>query len=244
MNKNIPTCDQKTSATPMAQNLFVETINVKIWDRSYHVPAFHLLESPHIRDGLQMGRGDSGERTIDLSNHASKEEFEALIGVLHPSTSAFDQSPRGRMWLRVLDIATRLVLKPARAAAIHAILSGAAGNLTPVEKLLLGHQHAIPTLFFQGCAETIFRTDIPTPLELQQLYVDGIGARIMVFREKRVRVAMVDAKSKTPVTVWSLYYSIESVKEAFADILKKLEDRARQFGDIGQGIHGTKSSAE
>ncbi|CAA7260417.1 unnamed protein product [Cyclocybe aegerita] len=243
MNNNIPTSEQKTSATPMVQNL-VDTINVKIWDRSYRVPAFHLLESPHIRDGLQIGRGDSGERTIDLSNHASKEEFEALIDILHPSTSAFDQLPHGRMWLRVLDIATRLTLKPARTAAIHAILSGAAGHLTPIEKLLLGHQHAVPTLFFQGCAETIFRADIPTPLEIQQLYVDGIGARIMVFREKRVRLAMVGAKNKTPVTVWSLYYCIESVKEAFADVLKKLEDRSRPFGDVGQGPYGMKSSTE
>ncbi|KAJ3510551.1 hypothetical protein NLJ89_g4608 [Agrocybe chaxingu] len=240
MNGDFPTCEPKTSATPMAPNLFVETIRVKIWDRVYRVPAYHLLESPRVRDGLQVGKGNCGERIVDLSYHTNKEDFEALINILHPSTIAFNHSPRGRIWLRVLNSATRLVLKPARAAAIRAILSGAAGILTPVEKLLFGHQNAVPTLFLQGCKELIFRVDIPTVPELQQLYVDGIGSRIMIFREKRMRQAVMCTNlKKTPTTIWMLYAAMEKVDVAFADILERLKERARQLGDVDQGPPAT-----
>ncbi|CAA7260427.1 unnamed protein product [Cyclocybe aegerita] len=210
--------------TPTPPNLFVETIKVMVEGRVYRVPSYHLLTSRMIREGLQIVHGDDTERSIDLTFHANREDFENLIEVLYPSNITFDKSPRGRIWLSALKLATRLEMKATRAASIYAIMHNAVGDMGTMEKVLVGQAHGVPSLFCQGCEEFVLRSDTPTIAEL--LLLKGPGARLMLLREERIQMQLQGVRR--------CFDAAKRVGEVFKEDLEKLEDIEKRMSAGGR----------
>ncbi|KAJ3510560.1 hypothetical protein NLJ89_g4607 [Agrocybe chaxingu] len=208
-------------ASALAPNLFVETIKVRIEDRTYRVPAYHLLASPIIQDGLEKPLVVDTERSIDLTAYSSKEQFEGLIEVLHPSSITFDRSPRGKVWVSALLAATRLKMKAVRATSIQAILHGASGTMTPLEKLLTGHRSSVSSLFCQGCEELVNQPATLSISELKFLHWGGMGSRIMLLREERLQMELVRALAHGAGKDFDV---AERVREMFAEELEKVRE--------------------
>ncbi|KAJ3510398.1 hypothetical protein NLJ89_g4698 [Agrocybe chaxingu] len=219
--------------TPTPSNLFVETIKVIVEGRIYRVPSYHLLTSRMIREGLQIIHGYDAEETIDLTLLANREDFENLIEVLYPSQITFDRSLGGRVWLSALKLATRLEMTATRAASIYAIMHNAVVDMSTMEKVLVGHAHGVPSLFCQGCEESVLRSDTPSLAELLQL--KGLGARLMLLREERLQIELQAVRER--------FDAAKRVGEIFKEDLEKLEEIERWMAAGGRrssegGVNG------
>ncbi|CAA7260416.1 unnamed protein product [Cyclocybe aegerita] len=208
-------------ASTLAPNLFIEAMKVQIEDRTYRVPAYHLLASPIIQDGLERALMVDTERSIDLTAYISKEQFEGLIEVLHPSSITFDRSPRGKVWVSALLAATRLKMKTVRATSIQAIFDGAGGPMTPLEKLRTGYRSSVSSLFCQGCEELVNQSATLSISELQFLNWGGMGPRIMLLREERLQMELVRALVHGAGKDFDV---AERVREVFAEELEMVRE--------------------